>query len=78
MLSAGADRVQRVYGVPRAEVGVGVGPALDLIGALRSLPQEADREEQRHRARRAARGDSFKACVPILARTSIDNSYYKK
>ena len=63
MLSAGADRVQHLCGAPRAEIEAGVGPALDLLQDLRSLPEEADREEQRHRARRAARGETFEVCA---------------
>ena len=67
MLSAGADRVEQLCRVPRAEVGAGVGPALNLLQALRSLPEEADREEQRHRARLAARGETFEARASCLA-----------
>eukprot|EP00752_Nemacystus_decipiens_P001572 g1533.t1 len=59
MLSAGAERVRCLYRVPPAEVRAGGGPATALLEALRSLPEQADDEEQRQRARQAARGDTF-------------------
>lgn len=58
-LSAGADRVCLLYRVPPAETRAGGGPATKLLEDLRSLPEKADNEEQRQRARRAARGDTF-------------------
>eukprot|EP00903_Cladosiphon_okamuranus_P016531 g15251.t1 len=61
MLSAGAERVRCLYRVPPAEVRAGGGPAMALLEALRSLPEQADNEEQRQRARQAARGDTFEA-----------------
>lgn len=63
MLSAGAERVRCLYRVPPAEVRAGGGPATALLEALRSLPEQADDEEQRQRARQAARGDTFEVCV---------------
>lgn len=59
MLSAGADRVCCLYRVPPTEMRAGGGPATELVDILRGLPEEADNEEQRQRARLAARGDSF-------------------
>ena len=66
MLAAGADRVCYLYRVPPAEVRAGGGPATALLEALRSLPEEADDEEQRQRARRAARGDTLEVRVRLF------------
>lgn len=63
MLSAGAERVRCLYRVPPAEVRAGGGPATAMLEALRFLPEQADDEEQRQRARQAARGDTFEVCV---------------
>ncbi len=63
MLSAGADRVCYLYRVPPVEVRAGGGPATALLDALHSLQEEADDEEQRQRARLAARGDAFEVCA---------------
>lgn len=67
MLSAGAERIRCLYHVPPAEVRAGGGPATALLEALRSLPEEADDEEQRQRARQAARGDTFEVCACVCA-----------
>ena len=65
MLSAGAERVRCLYRVPPAEARTGGGPATALLEALRSLPEQGDDEEQRQRARQAARGDTFEVCVRV-------------
>lgn len=59
MLAAGADRIHDLYHVPRTEVVTKGGPATNLSRALKALPEAADEEEQRHRGRKAARGDTF-------------------
>lgn len=66
MLSAGAERVRCLYRVPQAEVRAGGGPAKALLEALRSLPEQADDEEQRQRARQAARGETFEVSVYVF------------
>lgn len=63
LLSAGADRIRCLYRVPRAKTdsctaGGAGSPATVLLESLRRLPDELDEEEQRHRGRRAARGDT--------------------
>lgn len=58
-LCAGADRVRCLYCVPRPEITAGEGPATTMLESLRSLPEKADDVEQRNRALRAARGDTF-------------------
>lgn len=69
ILSAGADRVCCLYRVPPTEIRARGGPATELLEALRHLPELADNEEQRQRARLAARGEIFEVRVGAFVRT---------